>query len=131
MRAVASAVSAIVELLARRTTITVALRKIGETPGSVERTVLAQRTVARAHVVRDVPLNQPWQKLAVAIGGVGHYRLGIASLPCGEASDHVFRGRRFLTHARRRRLHSDNHATLVVHQIVVVVTEARRSASLG
>ena len=50
---------------------------------------------------------------------------------CGETGEHVLRGHRLLTHARRRRLHSDDHAAVVIDQIVVVVTEPGRRAALG
>src|SRR5437867_421140 len=84
MGAVPSIVSAVVELLACRTAIAVAFRKKGETLGTVERTVLAQSTVARAHIRDDSSLHQPLQKLAVAIGRIGNHRLGFSSLPFRE-----------------------------------------------
>jgi non-heme chloroperoxidase len=37
----------------------------------------------------------------------------------------------FLTHARRRGLHAHDHTTVIVHQIVVVVSQPRRCAALG
>ena len=40
-------------------------------------------------------------------------------------------GHRLLTQARCRRLHAYDHATLIVDQIVVVVTEASWRATLG
>src|SRR5271155_5904672 len=66
--AIASTVSAVVELLACGTDVAVAFGKIREALRAVERTVFAQRTVASTHVRRDPPLHQPLQELAVAIG---------------------------------------------------------------
>src|SRR4029077_8606807 len=79
----------------------------------------------------DVSIRQPLQEFAIAIGSVGTHRLGIASLPFGETRDHLFGRHRLLTHARRRRLDTDNHTVLVIHQIVVVVAETRRRAAFG
>src|SRR6266568_136786 len=41
------------------------------------------------------------------------------------------RGHRFLTHPCCRRLYSHDHATVVVDQIVVVVSQPSRRAALG
>src|ERR1035441_6817613 len=60
-----------VDWLASRTEVAVGFGKIGEAVGTVERVVLAQSTVASAHIGSDVPLQQPLQKLAVAVGGIG------------------------------------------------------------
>jgi hypothetical protein len=64
------------------------------------------------------------------IGGIGNHRLGFSSLPFCETSDHILSGHRLLAHACRRRLHPDDHATVIVHQIVVVVTQSGRSPTL-
>ena len=52
-------------------------------------------------------------------------------MPLGETGQHILRGHRLLTHARRCGLYSDNHTAVVIHQIVVVVTEPRRHAAFG
>jgi hypothetical protein len=36
-------------------------------------------------------------------------------LPLSETGEHVLRGHGFLTHARRRSLHSHDHTTVIVH----------------
>src|SRR5208282_4134729 len=54
-----------------------------------------------------------------------------SSLPLGETGQHSLRGHRLLTHPGCRRLHSDNHTAVVIHQIVVVVAETRRRAAFG
>ena len=46
-----------VEWLASRTEVAVGFGKIGEAVGTVERTVLAQSTVASAHIRCDPPLH--------------------------------------------------------------------------
>src|SRR5205823_4503736 len=56
---------------------------------------------------------------------------GRSALPLREKGQHILRGHCLLTHARRRSLHSHDHATVVVHQIVVVVTQSGRSSTLG
>src|SRR6266498_3207813 len=48
-----------------------------------------------------------------------------------ETREHVLRGHGFLAHARCRGLHSYDHATMVVDQIVVVVPQPGRRAALG
>ncbi|MGA8343474.1 MAG: hypothetical protein WB781_16200, partial [Candidatus Sulfotelmatobacter sp.] len=52
-------------------------------------------------------------------------------MPLRETSEHVLRGHGFLTHSRRRCLHSHNHTALIVHQIIVVVTQPRRRPTFG
>ena len=41
------------------------------------------------------------------------------------------RGHRLLTHACGGRLHAHDHATVVIYQVVVVVTQPRRCTALG
>src|SRR3984893_8079417 len=57
MGTVPSIVSAVVELLSGGAKVAVAFGKIRETLGTVERTVLAQSAVPRAHVGCDPPLH--------------------------------------------------------------------------
>src|SRR6202040_1764248 len=65
------------------------------------------------------------------VRGVGRHRFWLSSLPMRETGEHVLRGHGLLAHARRRGLHSHDHAACIVHQIVVVVTEASWRAALG
>src|SRR2546429_9768707 len=65
------------------------------------------------------------------MGGIRHYRGRFSSLVCGKTSDHVLGRHRLLAHARRRRLHPHDHTTVIVHQVVVVVTHPSRSSALG
>jgi hypothetical protein len=71
------------------------------------------------------------KELPVPVGGVGRYRFWLSSLPLRETSEHVLRGYRLLTHACCRRLHTDDHATVVVDQIVVVVPQSGRCPTFG
>ena len=64
-------------------------------------------------------------------GRGGYSPEGSSSLPSGEAIEHVLCGHRLLTHPGCRRLHSHNHATVVVHQIVVVIAQSGWRAALG
>jgi hypothetical protein len=45
--------------------------------------------------------------------------------------DHVLRGYRLLAQSSRSGLHAHDHAALIVHQIVVVITQPGRRATLG
>src|ERR1700693_4214743 len=72
-----------------------------------------------------------WVTPEVPVRGVGRYRFWFSSLPLREASEHVLRGHRFLTHPCCRRLYSHDDATVVVDQIVVVVPQSGRSPTLG
>src|SRR5712664_1566087 len=98
---------------------------------SVERTVLSVDTVAGSHIRSDAPICQPAQELPVPIGRVGRYRFWFSFLPLRETSEHVLRGHCFLTHPCCRRLHPDDHATVIVDQIVVVVPQSGRCPTLG
>src|ERR1039457_4872754 len=129
--AVANIQADIVELFPRRTAIAITFGLIREPLGTVERTVLSVDTVAGSHIGRDVPIRQPLQEHPVPVGGVGRYRFWLSSLPLREASEHVLCGHRFLTHPCCRRLYSHDYATVVVDQIVVVVTQSGRSPTLG
>src|SRR5439155_9843560 len=104
----------IVQLLPRRTAIAVALGLIREPLGTEERAVLSVDTVPGSHIGRDAPIRQPLQELPVPVRRVGRYRFRLSSLPLREASEHVLRGHGFLTHARRRGLHSHDHTTVIV-----------------
>src|ERR1035438_1519070 len=68
--AISSAPAAVVELLTGGAEIAVAFRLIGKPLRAVERAVLSVDTVPRAHIRSDVPLQQPLQKLAIAVGGI-------------------------------------------------------------
>src|SRR5208282_620426 len=70
-------------------------------------------------------------ELPIPIRRVGCHRFWLSSLPLGETGQHSLRGHRLLTHPGCRRLHSDNHTAVVIHQIVVVVAETRRRAAFG
>ena len=104
--------AAVVELLPGGTAIAVAFGLIRETLGTVERAVLSVDTVAGSHIGSDAPIRQPLQELPVPVGRVGRHRFWLSSLPLRETGEHVLRGHRFLTHPRRRRLHSHDHATV-------------------
>ena len=85
MSAIAHIQADVVELLASRTAIAVALRLIGKTLRTVERTVLSERTVPGTHVRSDATIQQPLQKLPVPVRGIGSNRRGFSSLPLCEA----------------------------------------------
>src|SRR6476660_3339405 len=121
----------VVELFSRRTAITVVCRLIGKTLRSIEGTVLALSILPRPHVRSDFPLGQPLQKLPVPIGSVGPHRFWLSSLPLRKTGEHVLRGHRFLTQPCCRGLHSHDYATVVIDQIVVVVTQPGRRTTLG
>src|SRR5512133_72394 len=121
----------VVELFSRRTAITVAFRLIGKTLRSIEGAVLALRTLSRPHVRSDFPLGQPSQKLPVPVRRVGPHRFWLSSLPLRETGKHVFRSYGLLAQSRRRGLHSHDHTALVIHEVVVVITQACRRAALG
>src|SRR6202023_1927521 len=99
--------------------------------GTEERTPLSVDTVAGSHIGSDVTIRQPLQELTIPIRRVGCYRFGRSSLPLRETGQHILRGHRLLTHARRCGLHSDNHTARGIHQIVGVVTETLRMAAFG
>src|SRR5258708_27961264 len=113
------------------TAIAIAVGLIREPVGTEERAVLSVDTVTGSHIGRDAPIRQPLQELPVPIRRVGCYRFWLSSLPLREASEHVLRGHRFLTHPCCRRLDSHDYATVVVDQIVVVVPQPGRSPTLG
>ena len=123
--------SSIIEHLAGGTEIAIVFGLVSETLGTEERTPLSVNTVTGPHVGRDAAIRHPLQELSVPVGRVSYHRLRRSPLPLGETGQHILCGYCLLTHACRGRLHAHNHATIVVHQIVVVVTEARRCAALG
>lgn len=47
-----------------------------------------------------------------------------------ETCEHVLRGDCLLAHPSRRRLNSHNEAAVVVHQVIVVITQPSRCAAL-
>src|SRR5215469_1468192 len=53
------------------------------------------------------------------------------SLPLGKTNDHVLCRHGLLTHPGGRGLHTHDHTAVVVHQIVVVITEASWRATFG
>src|SRR5262244_826031 len=121
----------IIQLLPCRTDIAMTFRLISKTLGTIEAAVLPMNTVAGSHVGGNIPIRQPLQKLSVPIGGIGGHRFCLSSLPVREPCDHLLCRHRLLTHACGCGLHADDHATMVVHQIVVVVAEASRRSTLG
>src|SRR6266446_2605546 len=56
---------------------------------------------------------------------------GARPLPCGEVREHVLCGHGLLTHARCRRLHTNDHTAVVVDQVVVVISQPRWRPALG
>src|SRR5439155_21518167 len=101
------------------TTNAVARDKIRHTLRAVERIVLSDATPPGAHIGGDTPPPYPLQELAVPIGSIGRHRRGLPSFPFREASDHLLRGHRLLTHACRCRLHDQttiHRQVLSVHQ---------------
>src|SRR2546422_10373217 len=94
-------------------------------------TLFRSDAVAGPHVGSDASICQPLQELSVPVRRVGRDRFWLSSLPLREASEHILRGHRFLTHPCCRRLYSHDHATVVVDQIVVVVPQSGRCPTLG
>src|ERR1035437_2531326 len=131
MGSIANVEPHIVQLLSCRTTVGVALGLISKSLRAIAGIVLSQSTVASAHVGSDVPIRQPLQKLPVPVGRVGRPRFWFSSLPLRETGKHVLGGHRLLTHACCGGLHSHDHATMVVDQIVVVVSQPSRRAALS
>ena len=121
----------IVERLASRTDIAIVFGLISETLRTEEWAPPSVDTVTGPHIRGDVPIQQPLQELPVPIRRVSGDGLRSSSLPRGETCEHVLGGHRLLTHARRRRLHTHDHATVVIDQVVVVVTEPGGRAALG
>ena len=72
--------------LACRTTVGIALRLVGKSLRAVAGIVLAERAVSGAHVRRDAAIQQPLQKLPVAIGRIGRNGGRLSSLPLHKAS---------------------------------------------
>jgi hypothetical protein len=89
------------------------------------------KSAARARSDHNAPVlpsgvwGKGMQKLPVAIGRVGRHRVRRPPLPSGEAIEHILRGHRLLTHSGGCGLHAYDHAAVVVHQIVVVVSQPR------
>ena len=48
-----------------------------------------------------------------------------------ETGEHVFRSYSLLAQSRRRGLHSHDHTAWVIHEVVVVVTQASRRSTIG
>src|SRR5882762_4234503 len=128
---IAMTLTAVVQGLTSRADIAIVFRLVSETLGTEEWTPLSVNTVTGSHIGRDAPIRQPLQELPVPVGRVGRYRFWLSSLPLREASEHVLRGHRLLTHPGCRRLHSHDHATVIVHQVVVVIPQPGRRAALG
>src|ERR1035438_9495660 len=128
---IAMTLAAVVQGLTGRADIAIVFRLVSETLGTEEWTPLSVDAVAGSHIRSDVPIRQPSQELPIPIGRVGRHRFGCSSLPLGKTGQHVLRGHSLLAHARRRGLHSDDHTAVVIHQIVVVVTETSRHAAFG
>src|SRR6478672_3279622 len=121
----------IVERLTGGADIAIVFRFVGESLGAKEWAPLSVDTVTGPHIGRDAPIRQPLQELAVPVGRIGRHRFRLSSLPLSETGEHVLRGNGFLTHACGRGLHSHDHTTVIVHQIVVVISQPRRCAALG
>src|SRR5437899_3201108 len=130
MGTIANVQADIVQLLSCRTTVAVALGLIGKSLGAIAGVVLSQSIVARAHVRRDAAIQQPLQKLPITIGRIRCYRRWLSPLPLDKAGNHVLCRNRLLTHACRRGPHAHDHATVIVHQVVIVVPQPSRGAAL-
>src|SRR5882724_4015114 len=128
---IAMTLTAVVQGLTSRADIAIVFRLVSETLGTEEWTPLSVNTVTGSHIGRDAPIRQPLQELPVPVGRVGRYRFWLSSLPLPETGEHVLRGHRFWAHPCCRCLHSHDHATVVVDQIVVVVPQPSRRAALG
>src|SRR5207245_1508568 len=121
----------VVEYLAGGADIAIVFWFVRETLGAKVWTPLSVDTVAGSHVRSDVAIRQPLQEVPVPVGRVGRYRFWLSPLPLRESSEHVLGGHSFLAHACRRRLHSYDHATGIVHQVVVVVTQSGGRSAFG
>ena len=88
--------------------------------------VLSPRTVSRAHVRRDAAIQPPLQKLPIAIGCIGCDGGWLSSWSLDKADDYVLCSDRLLTQAGGCRWYTHDHATGIVHQIVVVVAQPGR-----
>src|SRR3979490_166239 len=121
--------SAVVQLLACRADVTVAIRQGGKALRTIEWTPGSPDSIPGGHVRRDLPVHQPLQKLAIAIARISSDGLRFPALPLGEASDHVLCGSRLLTQAGACRLHPHNDTAVVINQVVVVIPHACRRAT--
>ena len=130
MGTIANVQADIVQLLSCRTTVAVALRQIGKSLRAIAGVVFSQSTVSRAHVRRDAAIQQPLQKLPIAIGRIRCCRRWLSTLPLHKAGDHVLCRDGLLTHACRCGLDSNDHATVIVDQVVIVVLQACWGAHL-
>jgi|HubBroStandDraft_1064217.scaffolds.fasta_scaffold00503_3 hypothetical protein len=128
---IALTLAAVVEGLTGRADIAIVFWFVGETLGAKEWAPLAVDTVTGPHVGSDAPIGEPLQEFAVPVGRIGCHRFRLSSLPLRETGEHVLRGNGFLTHPCGRRLHSPDHTTVIVRQIVVLVSQPRRCAALG
>src|SRR5262245_47875604 len=106
-------------------------RLVSKTLRTEEWAVLAVDAIPSAHVRSDISLQQPLQTLSVPVCHISRHRFWLLFLPVRETCEHVLRRHRLLTHARRGRLHAHNHAAVIVHQIVVVITEPSWCATLS
>src|ERR1700730_10673255 len=125
-RAVPLVASAVVQLLASRADVTVALRQVVKGLCTIEGAPRSPDSIPGGHVRRDLPVHQPLQELTVAIARIGSDGLRFPALPLGEASDHVPGGPRLLTQASACCLDAHDDAAVVVNQVIVVITHARR-----
>src|SRR5260370_38292454 len=76
-------------------------------------------------------VQQPLLKLPTAIGRIGCYGGWLSSLSLDKADDHVLCRNRLLTQAGGCRLYTHDHATVIVHEIVVVVSQPGRRSAFG
>src|SRR5690348_13345763 len=86
----------VVQLLSCRATVTVARGHIGKSLRTIAGIVLSQSTVSRAHIRRDAAIQQPVQKLPIAIGRIGCDGCWLPSLPLDKAGEHVLCSDRLL-----------------------------------
>src|SRR5215467_7446547 len=98
MSTIANVQADVVQLLSGWTAVAVTLGLIGKSLRAIAGIVLSQSTVSRPHVRRDATIQQPLQKLPIAIGRIGCDREGLSFLPLDKAGDHVLRRHRLLTH---------------------------------
>lgn len=87
--AIANVQTDIVQVLACRTTVAVAIGQVDESLRAVAGIVLSQRVVSRAHIGRDATIQQPLQELSIAVGRIGWDCLLVRDVPglCNRSQD--------------------------------------------
>ena len=70
-RAIPLVAAAIVQLLACRADVAVAIRQVGEALRTIEGAPRSTDSIPGGHVRRDLPVHQPLQKLTIALACIG------------------------------------------------------------